>query len=87
MSRRDRTVLAVALAILAGAAWLGYRVRLDNHIARLLPDSTPAIHRATRALAGASAPTLIDVGTSDNGRSVDDLGRAAERLAEAIRAA
>jgi predicted exporter/1-acyl-sn-glycerol-3-phosphate acyltransferase/SAM-dependent methyltransferase len=81
MSGRVRLLpagLTLLLLVLAGIA--GSRLHVDHDIARVLPDSDPALLRSARAMGGLLELTVIDVGADDESVSVESLGHFADRL-------
>jgi len=72
----------IAAAVLALAAALAGRLRLDQDIARLLPDTDPGFSRAALVLRGLLERLLVDLSVEDGEPAdAEALGRAADRVA------
>ena len=71
--------IAVAGVILVVAFLLGRRVHLDEDVARLLPDTSPDLSRATLVMRRLLERAVVDLEAMD-GTSPEELGRAADRL-------
>lgn len=77
--------VAVALVILVAAFLLGRRVRLDEDVGRLLPDTSPDLSRATLVLRRLLERAVVDLeATGDT--SPKELGRAADELTRELEA-
>ncbi len=77
--------ILVTLAVTALAAALGSRLRFDQDVALLLPDSTPELAGATVVMRKMMERLVIDVESPEQPpMAVEDLGAAADQLARSL---
>lgn len=77
--------VTVALAVLVAAFLLGRRVHLDEDVARLLPDTSPDLSRATLVMRRLLERAVVDLETTGD-TSPERLGRAADELTAELEA-
>jgi len=75
--------ILVALVLFAAALWLGRRVTFDRDIARLVPDTSPELERASLLMRHALDRAVVDVGGDVD---VGTLTEATDAFADALRA-
>jgi predicted exporter len=75
--------VAVAGVILVAAFLLGRRVHLDEDVARLLPDTSPDLSRATLVMRRLLERAVVDL-EAEASTSPEELGRAADRLTQEL---
>ena len=66
---------------MAGGGLLGSRLEIDNDVSRLLPDSSPELTRATKALTRLMDRTVVDIGPGEGPIALAELGRIADEFA------